>query len=76
MIWVSSFQLDEEERGFSFHHEARLDMRMDPDLDTSAWDLVNRWPAEELQEIIRKYGEERYAGRIARGIVRPGNSIP
>ncbi len=75
-LGVSSFQLDEEERGFSFHHEARLDMRMDPDLDTSAWDLVNRWPAEELQEIIRKYGEERYAGRIARGIVRAREQHP
>lgn len=68
-LGVSSFQLDEDERGFSYHLEARLDMRMDPDLDTNAWDLVNHWPAETLEQIIREYGEERYAGRIARGIV-------
>jgi len=67
-LGVSSFQLDEEERGFSYHHEARLDMRMDSGLDTSAWDLVNRWPEEKLTQIIRNYGEERFAGRIARAI--------
>jgi 16S rRNA (cytosine1402-N4)-methyltransferase len=67
-LGVSSFQLDEEERGFSFHLEARLDMRMDPDSENSAWELVNHWPVDRLEQIIREYGEERYAGRIARGI--------
>lgn len=67
-LGVSSFQLDEEKRGFSYHLEARLDMRMDPELDTSAWDLVNKWPVDKLQQIIGEYGEERYAGRIARAI--------
>ncbi len=68
-LGVSSFQLDEDERGFSYHHEARLDMRMDPDLDSSAWELVNYSSVDRLEQIIRDYGEERYAGRIARGIV-------
>jgi len=67
-LGVSSYQLDEEERGFSYHLDARLDMRMDPELEISAWDLVNKWPVDRLEQIIGEYGEERYAGRIARGI--------
>lgn len=68
-LGVSSFQLDEKERGFSYHLDGPLDMRMDPELDIKAWDLVNKWPLEKLEQIIAEYGEERYAGRIARGIV-------
>ena len=68
-LGVSSFQLDEKERGFSYRLDDRLDMRMDAELNISAWDIVNKWPQEKLEQIIAEYGEERYAGRIARGIV-------
>lgn len=67
-LGVSSFQLDEGERGFSYHMESKLDMRMDPSGGESAWDLVNYWSAEQLEEILREYGEERFARSIARGI--------
>jgi len=69
-IGVSSHQLDEAERGFSFHQEASLDMRMDRSSPVSAATVVNEWPEEELVRIIREYGEERWAKRIAQFIVR------
>jgi len=69
-IGVSSHQLDEAERGFSFHQEAPLDMRMDRSSPVSAATVVNEWPEEELVRIIREYGEERWAKRIAQFIVR------
>lgn len=69
-IGVSSYQLDEGDRGFSFHHDAPLDMRMDRDSGTSAADLVNRLDAVELTRIIRDYGEELWAKRIANFIVQ------
>jgi len=69
-IGVSSHQLDEAERGFSFHQEAPLDMRMDRSSPVSAATVVNEWPEEELARIIREYGEERWAKRIAQFIVR------
>lgn len=69
-IGVSSHQLDEAERGFSFHQEAPLDMRMDRSNPVSAAAVVNEWPEEELARIIREYGEERWAKRIAQFIVR------
>ena len=75
-LGVSSFHLDEEERGFSYHKEALLDMRMDPETGNSAWDVVNKWPVEELQRVIHTYGEERFARRIARGIVEARNKTP
>jgi 16S rRNA (cytosine1402-N4)-methyltransferase len=68
-LGVSSLQLDRGERGFSFQHDAPLDMRMDPTSGTTAADLVNETPVEELRDILRDYGEERHATRIARAIV-------
>jgi len=69
-LGVSSFQLEESERGFTYRFDAPLDMRMDPSRQTvTAADLVNTLPAEELVRILREYGEERWAARIARHIV-------
>jgi len=68
-LGVSSPQLDEEKRGFSFHHDAKLDMRMDQDSSFSAWDVVNTYSEKELANILFKYGEEKYANSIARNIV-------
>ena len=68
-LGISSFQIDEGTRGFSLQHDARLDMRMDPKLEMSAWDVVNRYKEEDLAELIKNYGEERFARRIARYIV-------
>ena len=64
-LGVSSPQLDESERGFSYMNDAPLDMRMDNSSAVSAWNVVNEWPEEELVRILRDYGEERYARRIA-----------
>ena len=69
-LGVSSHQLEEARRGFSFAQEAPLDMRMDSDQDFSAGDLVNNFTERELARIIRDYGEEKMANRIARTIVR------
>ncbi len=66
---VSSHQLDVAGRGFSYRHDGPLDMRMGPDAARSAADLVNRADVGELTRIIGRYGEERFAGRIARAIV-------
>lgn len=68
-IGVSSPQLDEGERGFSYHYDAPLDMRMNPANPVDAWDLVNTLPEHELAQIIFEYGEERWAKRIAQFIV-------
>ena len=68
-LGVSSMQLDRRERGFSYAYDAPLDMRMDPALDVSAAHLVNTLGEAELTDIFRRYGEERYASSIARGIV-------
>ncbi len=68
-IGVSSHQLDEEERGFSYMHDGPLDMRMDTERDHSAADIVNESPESELVRIIRDYGEEKWAVRIAKFIV-------
>lgn len=67
-IGVSSHQLDTPSRGFSFHEDAPLDMRMSQS-GVSAEELINTLPYEELRKIISEYGEERYAGSIAKGIV-------
>lgn len=69
-LGVSSHQLDVADRGFSYMKDAPLDMRMDRDEPVTAWELVNRLPEEELARIIKDYGEERYARRIASGIAR------
>lgn len=68
-IGVSSHQLDEDERGFSYNKDARLDMRMDTSRDFTAWDVVNKYSKEDLERIIKDYGEERWARRIAEFIV-------
>ncbi len=69
-LGVSSLQLLSPERGFSFSADGPLDMRMDPDASTTAADLVNGLPEPDLARILLEYGEERYARRIARAIVR------
>ncbi|MFH0965230.1 MAG: 16S rRNA (cytosine(1402)-N(4))-methyltransferase RsmH, partial [Planctomycetota bacterium] len=69
-LGVSSEQLDEAERGFSFLREGPLDMRMDRTMTTTAAEIVARASAEELETMFRTYGEERHARRIARGIAR------
>ncbi len=69
-LGVSSYQLDEAERGFSYMQEGRLDMRMDRRNLFSAYDVVNGYSAEELERVIRDYGEERWAKRIAEFIVK------
>ena len=68
-LGVSSPQLDEGERGFSFHADARLDMRMDKRNQLSAYEVVNEYDYEKLVEIFFKYGEEKYARNIAKRIV-------
>lgn len=69
-LGVSSYQLDTKERGFSYREDAPLDMRMDQDQVMTAKDLVNSYDEENLYRIIKEYGEERYAGSIARHIVQ------
>ncbi|MCS7240916.1 MAG: 16S rRNA (cytosine(1402)-N(4))-methyltransferase RsmH [Candidatus Bipolaricaulota bacterium] len=69
-LGLSSLHLSQVDRGFSFQHEGPLDMRMDPDNPMCAADLVNGLSERELARILREYGEERYAERIARAIVR------
>lgn len=69
-LGVSSFQLDEEERGFSYMKDAPLDMRMDRDQSFTAGDVVNNYSEDELTAVISSYGEERWAKRIASFIVR------
>ncbi len=69
-LGVSSMQIDTAERGFSFGREGPLDMRMDAGQEVTAAHLVNHLPLPDLEEIIRSYGEERWAGRIARAILR------
>ncbi|OHW63037.1 ribosomal RNA small subunit methyltransferase H [Andreesenia angusta] len=64
-LGVSSHQLDEGERGFSYKQDAKLDMRMNSKAKISAWDIVNSYSEEELHRIIKDYGEERWAKRIA-----------
>ncbi|MBN1995690.1 MAG: 16S rRNA (cytosine(1402)-N(4))-methyltransferase RsmH [Anaerolineae bacterium] len=69
-LGVSSMQLDQPERGFSFQTDGPLDMRMDPSAGETAADLVNHLPETELADLIYRYGEEPYSRRIARAIVQ------
>ncbi|SEF77621.1 16S rRNA (cytosine1402-N4)-methyltransferase [Caloramator fervidus] len=69
-LGVSSYQLDTPERGFSYMHDARLDMRMNRENKLTAWDVVNTYSKDELIRIIREYGEENFASRIADMIVK------
>ncbi len=75
-LGVSSLQLDEAERGFSFIHDGPLDMRMDPGFGQSAKDLVNTLKHGELARIIRVYGEDPMAGKIASAILRARQQEP
>ncbi len=68
-LGVSSLQLDERERGFAYSFDAPLDMRMDTSRGQTAADVVNNYSEEDLVRIIRKWGEEKFAGRIANRIV-------
>ena len=75
-LGVSSPQLDDGSRGFSYQHDAPLDMRMDRSAPLTAYDVVNGWPQEQLRRILWQYGEERYAGPIAGAIVRRREQAP
>ena len=69
-------QIDVAERGFSYVAQAPLDMRMDPRQEVSAADIIATWDARRLARVLREYGEERYAGPIARAIVRERERRP
>ena len=75
-LGVSSPQLDDKERGFSYMADAPLDMRMDKEDALSAYDIVNSWDEQRIKRILQEYGEERYAARIASSIVRRRQQKP
>ena len=75
-LGVSSPQLDDASRGFSYMHDAPLDMRMDATAPLTAYDVVNTWSYEELRRILYEYGEERYAPVIAKHICRAREQAP
>lgn len=75
-LGVSSVQLDEASRGFSYHQDAKLDMRMDLDSDFSAYNVVNEYSIEKLTEIFFKYGEEKFSKNIAKNIVKARSTKP
>ena len=75
-LGVSSYQLDNAERGFSYREDAPLDMRMDREQSVTAKDIVNEYPESELFRIIKEYGEERFARSIARNICRQRKEKP
>lgn len=68
-LGVSSYQIDNPERGFSYMKDSPLDMRMNADSSMSAYDVVNGYDEEKLYKVIKEYGEEKFSGRIARNIV-------
>lgn len=69
-LGVSSVQIDQADRGFSFHQDAKLDMRMDTKSDFSAYNLVNEYDYSNLVRVLRNYGEEKYATSIAKNIIK------
>jgi 16S rRNA (cytosine1402-N4)-methyltransferase len=75
-LGVSSMQLDVPQRGFAYAHDAPLDMRMDQDADLTAATVVNTYPVRELARILREYGEERFALRVAQAIDRQRRVAP
>lgn len=75
-LGVSSLQLDEVERGFSYAHDAPLDMRMDASAGVTAAEVLNTYPEAEITRVLREYGEERWAARIAQRVVRRRESEP
>ncbi|HEY9472531.1 MAG TPA: 16S rRNA (cytosine(1402)-N(4))-methyltransferase RsmH [Mycobacteriales bacterium] len=75
-LGVSSMQLDEAARGFAYSREAPLDMRMDPSRGRTAAEVVNDYPVADLRRVLRDYGEERFASRIAAAIVRERSRSP
>ena len=75
-LGVSSPQLDDPERGFAYAQDAPLDMRMDRTAERTAADIVNGYPAAELARVLRDYGEERFARRIADAVVRERAAAP
>jgi 16S rRNA (cytosine1402-N4)-methyltransferase len=75
-LGMSSMQVDTWTRGFSYSYDAPLDMRMDPDQELSAEEIVNHWDERRLARLIREYGEERYATQIARAIGRARKREP
>lgn len=75
-LGVSSYQLDTAERGFSYMHDAPMDMRMDEDDRFTAYDVVNGYSEEKLSAVIKEYGEERWAQRIAKFIVEARENEP
>jgi len=75
-LGVSSPQLDDASRGFSYMQDAPLDMRMDLDAPLTAYEVVNSWSYEELRRILFEYGEERYAPAIAKAIIRARETAP
>jgi 16S rRNA (cytosine1402-N4)-methyltransferase len=75
-LGVSSPQLDTPERGFSYHHDAPLDMRMDNEAQISAYDVINHWSYEDLVRIFFRYGEEKFSKQIARKIEARRESKP
>lgn len=75
-LGMSSMQIDEHERGFSYIHDARLDMRMNPDNPIDAYSIVNTYSVDELAHIFTKYGEEKFSKRIAQRIVEQRQVSP
>ncbi len=75
-LGVSSYQLDNIERGFSYMRNASLDMRMDTDQSLTAYDVVNKYSLDEIFKIIKNYGEDRFSRRIAKFIVESREKAP